>query len=636
MSFATLLDIKFINKIDLKTKFHNINLVDNFYKSSGEQHYMLLAYLSTLFNNKNIIEIGTHLGESAIALSYNKNNVIYTFDILDNVSKEKKQVENIKFIIDDVMTDYKTRDKWKELILSSVFIFLDVDSHNGSAEYDFYLFLKENNYNGFVVCDDIWYFKEMRDNFWYKIDYEYKYDISHLGHWSGTGIITFNNNYHFYKNDNSDWTLVTGYFNLTKCPDASQETCKRDKSYYFSHSLSTLNLPYNLVIYCDNESYHQIYSLRPKYLTEKTVYKVIEFDEFILNGELFSDYRNKINENRKKYPYHFDNRNTASYYLFCISRYIMLRETISSNPFGSTYFCWINFCIERMGYNNLKYLDEALAVKREKFSTCYIDYIPYKVILDVKEYFKWGRCSMCSGFFTGNKEYMYKVCGYILEKFLYYLDLGYGHTHEKLYSPVYFEHPDLFEHYYGDYQQMITNYKYVYECPETIVRNFIHNSFTYYDYGKCIECCEFLLRSLYLKKCRLDKPYLSNLLNQYIRSKLKTKFFINDKYNTLNEEFEYLYYNLIKTDLDAEKNSICFARTHNIISYIENHHTDNIPMNIYFLIYFSYYVSSFYVNKEMSKNIVDKIFSLCETNENFNSAYMKNKEFYDKQFNFAI
>ena len=29
--------------------------------------------------------------------------------------------------------------------------------------------LKKIDYQGFIICDDIWYFKEMRNNFWYKI-----------------------------------------------------------------------------------------------------------------------------------------------------------------------------------------------------------------------------------------------------------------------------------------------------------------------------------------------------------------------------------------------------------------------------------------------------------------------------------
>jgi hypothetical protein len=52
-------------------------------------------------------------------------------------------------------------------------------------------------YNGFVVCDDIWHFKDMRDRFWYKIPYFNKFDLTELGHFSGTGIFTFNNNVKF-------------------------------------------------------------------------------------------------------------------------------------------------------------------------------------------------------------------------------------------------------------------------------------------------------------------------------------------------------------------------------------------------------------------------------------------------------
>jgi len=614
MDFTKLLDVELFNKIDLRKQCSLINLCDDFYKNPGDQHYMLLAYLSSLFDNKHIIEIGTHVGESAVALSYNKNNIIYTFDIIDKVSEEKKQVNNIKFIIDDIMSNFETREKWKEIILSSAFIFLDVDPHNGFMEYDFYLFLKENNYDGFVVCDDIWYFKEMRNNFWYKIEYQYRYDISHLGHWSGTGVFTFNPNYKFYKNDNSDWTLVTAYFNLTKCPDASEEICKKDKSYYLSHSLSSLNLPYNLVIYCDSESYDQIFNLRPKYLREKTVYKIIEFDDIMLDNKSFTTYR-------------------TSYYLFCMERYIMLRETIETNPFNSTHFSWINFCIERMGYSNLKYLDEALAVKRDKFSTCYIDYIPYELIKDTKEYFKWGRCSMCSGFFTGNKEYMYKVCGLILDKFLHYLSLGYGHADEQLYSPVYFQNPDLFEHYYGDYRQMITDYKYVYECPENPIRNFITNSFQFNNFEKCIECCEFILNSLKLGKCHLENDYLNLLMEKYLMSKLNTEFYLNENC-IIDKELNYLY-KIIKNLLDSGNNPKCFQYCETVVDYINNNNI-HFPGDLYFSIYFCYYVSSFYFKRDKSEEIVENIFSLCEKNTNFNATYLNNKDFYNEQFKFVM
>ena len=517
-----------INDIESKYKNDDIN---NFFKKPSLNHYRLLSYLSTLFNNSLIIDIGTHRGESAVALSYNESNTIYTFDILDKVYNKKiKTRNNIHFFTDDLF-DTKVQEKWKEQLLNSAFIFLDVDPHNGNMELELYNYLKEIDYKGFIICDDIWYFKEMRDNFWYKIPDKYRYDFSHLGHYSGTGIICMNDNINFFpsKNDNNNWTLVTAYFNLTKFPDASKEILERDQDYYMSHSISTLNVPYNLIIYCDEESLPLIQKIRPEYLKEKTKYEIRVFDDlhFIPSkskNETFKNYRDKIIENRNKNSYYFDNRNTASYYLFCMSRYLILKEVIENNYFNSTHFCWINFCIERMGYTNIMHLNEALSVNRDKFSTCYIDYIPEQLIKNTEEYFLWGRCSMCSGFFTGNTEYMYKACDLIENKFLEYLNLGYGHADEQLFSPVYFENPDIFEHYYGDYSEMITNYKYIYENPKAPVFNFIKNSFDNKNFKKCLEACNYVWLSYCLGKCDYDYEYVQYICYCYMISKKEIDF----------------------------------------------------------------------------------------------------------------
>ena len=516
-------DLKLIDFNKFKTILGNDPNIE-FLGESGKEHYKLLSYFSTLFNNTNILDIGTHVGHSALALSYNTSNTIYTFDIVDKVSSELKQISNIKFNYDNLF-ELEGREKWKTLILSCPFIFLDVDPHNGHMETDFMQFIKEIGYSGFVICDDIWYFKEMRDNFWHKIEDRFRYDLTDLGHWSGTGIITFNPEITFNKYDNSKWTLVTAYFNLTKCPDASEEIKNRDSNYYFSHSISTLSLPHNLIIYCDQESIELIKSIRPAYLENKTKYIICEFDEFrfkkqgIELNQSFKEYRNQIQVNRINHPYHFDNRNTASYYLFCMSRYAMLKETIESNPFQSTHFAWINFCIERMGFRNLIRLDEGLNVYRDKFSSCYIDYIPHELIKNTPEYFRFGRCSMCSGFFTGNAKYMYKVCDLIENKFLEYVSQGYGHADEQLYSPVYFENPDCFEHYYGDYTEMVTNYKYIYDRPEPPIYNFITRSYSNQNYKKCYEACKFVWKSYCLNKCKLGDDYLHKLYYYYMNCK---------------------------------------------------------------------------------------------------------------------
>ena len=134
-----------INNLNFNENFKNIinNPDDEFYSVPGKEHYKLLSYFSTLFNNSNIIDIGTHRGCSALALSYNKSNTIYSFDIINNLNNINIQnTNNINFCYDNLFN----KDifiKWKSIILSCPFIFLDVDPHNGLMEYEFINYIKE-------------------------------------------------------------------------------------------------------------------------------------------------------------------------------------------------------------------------------------------------------------------------------------------------------------------------------------------------------------------------------------------------------------------------------------------------------------------------------------------------------------
>jgi hypothetical protein len=494
----------------------NYSKLDILELKSGTKHYKLLAYLSTLFNNTHIIDIGTHKGGSSKALSYNESNTVYTFDIVDNFIHFPN---NVIFNLFNLFNDQNEfcSEIWREKILSAPLIFLDIDPHDGEIEYNFYLFLKENNYQGILILDDIWYFKKMRDNCWFKILTEDKLDITNLGHWSGTGVIQFKKenklNFETYASMEinnvatapgapttpttpTTPTLVTAYFDLTKMSDASTEINNRPKEHYLSNAYATLNLDYDMIIYCEDDNLDIIKQIRPSRLHPRTKFIVQNFDDFEFEGKKFSEYRNIINNNRITNPYHFDNRNTASYYLFCISRYLMLLQTMSENIFNSEHFVWINICIERMGFKNLVHLDEALSNIRDKFSTCYIDYISDKLIQDASKYFEYGRCSMCSGFFTGNKMYMGLFCNAVLNKFIEYVNMGYGHADEQLFSPVYFENPEFFEFYYGDYNQMVTNYRYCYENPNITTKLLIPKSYNDKKFSISLNACRFLFNSL--------------------------------------------------------------------------------------------------------------------------------------------
>jgi len=471
-----------------------------FCEPRGRQHYRLLAELSLQFYEKTIIDIGTHKGMSALALSYNTTNKVLSFDIVDK--PDRPQRNNIYYMIEDVLSG-EGQERWKTTILESPLIFLDIDPHEGTREYAFYEWLRDNQYKGLVICDDIWYFKEMRDNFWYKIPSEHKLDITDQGHWSGTGILRFD----LPPKPASNWTVVTAYFDLTKMPDASPSIQSRPIEHYLQSAIPTLALDQNLVIFCEAENVDTIMMLRPERLRHKTKCIPMSFEDFPL-----TKYRDQILEVRKEKPDH-DNRNTASYYLFCMARYAMLKQVIQENQFGSTHFAWLNICIERMGWKNLTQLDRVFEINRNKFSTCYIDYHPQTNYLD--SVMRNGWCTMCSGFFTGNAYYMNEFCTRIEQKFLDCLSKGYGHADEQLYSLVYFDDPSIFDVYYGDYTEMITNYEWVRDRPHVPLYHLIKHSYEARDYFTCLRGCEKLWNSWKLGYANLDEQQITQLIWYY-------------------------------------------------------------------------------------------------------------------------
>jgi hypothetical protein len=481
---------------------------------AGVEHHRLLAYLSTLFDGRTIFDIGTHLGDSAHALAYNDANCVLSFDVVDKVPAHRRRCDRIAYHLADLF-DPATRETWKSLLLGSAFIFIDVDPHDGAPEYKFVDWLFRHDYRGIIVLDDIWYFKQMRDRLWYRIEDRHKIDVTHVGHWSGTGIVSFSKAVSCEGShsaiDTSNWTLVTGYFDLTAQPDASDAIRSRSPSYYLDeHGASTLMLEQNLVVFCEPKSADKIWALRPEWLHERTRVITQSFDDFPL-----ARHRDRIVANRGGGACPSDSRNTASYYLFCMARYAMLKRAITENAFSSTRFAWINVCIERMGYQNLVHLQEALGQQRDRFSTCYIDYVDKKTTQSLSDNFGprcVGRCSMCSGFFTGGAQHMRAVCDRVEEKFVKCLERGYGHADEQLINLVYFDAPDLFDWYVGDYQEMITNYAHVYARPERPLRQLITRSYAAKDWAVCSRACGILWDSHQRGACRLGDDDLLALL----------------------------------------------------------------------------------------------------------------------------
>lgn len=188
---------------DFLNKNQSIATIEDVQKPCGDEHYFFLAALSLQFKNAKIIELGTHNGRSTIALNYgnllsNNNNTIYTYDITYHLLPNIFTNTTINFRMENLF-DPNIREINKQHILSSNVIFIDVDPHEGLIEYDMYLWLKENNYQGFILFDDIHLGPghlgvtsgNSMQQFWDKIEDKYKIDLTSVGHWSGTGLVCF-------------------------------------------------------------------------------------------------------------------------------------------------------------------------------------------------------------------------------------------------------------------------------------------------------------------------------------------------------------------------------------------------------------------------------------------------------------
>lgn len=167
---------------------------------SGIQEYRLYSYISTLYNNITILDLGTSHGTSALALSHNINNKVITYDIVDCINNEKHIIyskPNIEFRIKNVLDDLN-----EEYLLDNAVkvVMIDID-HYGGMEKKIMDRLYELNYSGIILLDDIFYHPDNEINkcmndLWNSIEYNniQKINITKYAHWSGTGIILMNAN----------------------------------------------------------------------------------------------------------------------------------------------------------------------------------------------------------------------------------------------------------------------------------------------------------------------------------------------------------------------------------------------------------------------------------------------------------
>ena len=163
----------------------SISLNPDDWQPAGVSEYRLYAYLSTFFKNSTILDIGTRTGGSAVALSYNPTNQVISYDLLEQGASNIKK-DNITWKIQDFMED-ETLD-WDNIPI----VMIDVDPHDGAQERVMMDWLREKEWKGILIHDDIGPGWPDIQLMWDEIPEE-KFDVTEIAHLSGTGIVNFGN-----------------------------------------------------------------------------------------------------------------------------------------------------------------------------------------------------------------------------------------------------------------------------------------------------------------------------------------------------------------------------------------------------------------------------------------------------------
>lgn len=159
------------------------------------EHYKLLAGLVKTLKARNIIEIGTATGLSALTLMLElpAEGRLTTFDVIPWQNYHGVVLESGDFadgrlhqVIDDLQDPHIVQ-KHREVLEAADFIFIDA-AKDGVMEQKFIDNLKALQFRNapIVMFDDIRVWKML--SIWRRLDRP-KLDLTSFGHWSGTGLV---------------------------------------------------------------------------------------------------------------------------------------------------------------------------------------------------------------------------------------------------------------------------------------------------------------------------------------------------------------------------------------------------------------------------------------------------------------
>jgi hypothetical protein len=203
----------------------------------GAEHYALLSYFASIFSksHSSFVDIGTRFGTSALALASHGHHVV-TYDRPESgeligamnslqMTPEKwhQNIQNLNCSVTVLRVNILALpDEEFDLIRHSPLLLLDTfhRPYKTPFEREFLRKLVLSRYGGVMLLDDIYENEEMIQWWTEIICSKYRsfhiYDLTSVGHATGTGLLDFSNRIHF-TGEGSDKVIVRSDDPKYKC-----------------------------------------------------------------------------------------------------------------------------------------------------------------------------------------------------------------------------------------------------------------------------------------------------------------------------------------------------------------------------------------------------------------------------------
>jgi hypothetical protein len=271
-------------------------------------------------------------------------------------------------------------------------------------------------------------------------------------------------------------TMVTSLYDIRKREnnDAYKHGVKNMEK-YFNEGRNLLNLEIPMIIYTEEDLLQELKKIRPVHLHNITKFIVIPFED-----TYFYKYQDKLEENFGKYNVinRGTTKNTSLYYILTNNKFDFMDKSINENYFNSDHFIWIDFGITHVakGINSIRRWIYNIPDKIRQ-----LEINPFIEDIEYKEYFKTINHNMAGGLFSGNKENLKKYIKLYCDKFDNILNDNWHQLDEAIMAIIKKENTNLFDNYYGAYDNIINGYDIYFK---------LDNNFSY---DKIMGCIKYLL-----------------------------------------------------------------------------------------------------------------------------------------------